>query len=83
MVKGVNVPNSFHMEIYVHNSATQDMELIARFSINELRQGRKKVEMFNLIGGILFRARGGTAARAAASAPGPSRGCLTRAAAAF
>jgi hypothetical protein len=39
--------------------------------------------MFNLIGGILFRARGGTAARAAASAPGPSRGCLTRAAAAF
>ena len=49
VVKGVNVPNGFHMEIYIHNSANQDMELISRFGIDELRRGRKKVEMFNLI----------------------------------
>ena len=49
VANGVNVPNGFHMEIYVHNSANHDMELLSRFGINELRSGRKKVEMFNLI----------------------------------
>ena len=33
----------------VHNSANQEMDLLSRFKIDETRNGRAKVEMFNLI----------------------------------
>ena len=37
------------MEILVDNSGTQELDLLSRFKIYETRNGRARVEMFNLI----------------------------------
>ena len=43
------MPDGFHMEILVHNSTNQELDLLSRFKIDETRNGRARVEMFNLI----------------------------------
>ena len=49
VVRGIHVPDGFHMEILVHNSETNELDLMSRFKIYETRNGRARVEMFNLI----------------------------------